>query len=179
MLTQICVAVTGPQWINYDHFYTDDIMSAMAFQIDGVSMVCLTVCSGADQRKHQSSALLAFVRGIHRWPIDDSYEPYAWWIIGKITYICNRIKFLEIIVKICKSCRHRNDRCWNLQHFHDICLWDNAKSQGVGIPGLELVVWNALCPYKETCITKSMVLAGLSILENAFRKIYDYFLVID
>ena len=28
-----------------------------------------TVCSGVDQRKHLSSALLAFVRGIHRWPV--------------------------------------------------------------------------------------------------------------
>ena len=27
------------------------------------------VCSGADQRKHQSSASLAFVSGIHRWPV--------------------------------------------------------------------------------------------------------------
>ena len=46
----------------------DVIMSAMASQITGVSMVCSTVCSGADQRIHQSSASLAFVRGIHRWP---------------------------------------------------------------------------------------------------------------
>ena len=29
-----------------------------------------TVNSGADQRKHQSSASLAFVRGIHRWPVN-------------------------------------------------------------------------------------------------------------
>ena len=48
--------------------YSDFIMSAMASQITGVSIVCLTASSGADQRKHQSSASLAFVRGIHRWP---------------------------------------------------------------------------------------------------------------
>ena len=29
-----------------------------------------TVCSGTYQRKHQSSASLAFVMGIHRWPVD-------------------------------------------------------------------------------------------------------------
>ena len=40
-------------------------MSVMATQITGVLMVYLTVCSGADQRKHQSSAPLAFVRGSH------------------------------------------------------------------------------------------------------------------
>ena len=46
--------------------YSDVVMSVMASQITDVSMVCSTVCSGADQRKHQSSASLAFVRGIHR-----------------------------------------------------------------------------------------------------------------
>ena len=39
---------------------------------DGVStsltIVYSPVYSGADQRKHQSSASLAFVRGVHRWP---------------------------------------------------------------------------------------------------------------
>ena len=33
---------------------------------------CSTVGSGADQRKRQSSALLAFVRGIHRWPVNST-----------------------------------------------------------------------------------------------------------
>ena len=37
-------------------------MSAMASQITGVSIVYSTVCSGADQRKHQNSASLAFMR---------------------------------------------------------------------------------------------------------------------
>ena len=41
-------------------------MSAMASQITAASMVYSTICSGADQRKHQSSASLAFVRGILR-----------------------------------------------------------------------------------------------------------------
>ena len=33
----------------------------------------LTVYSGADQRKHQSSASLAFVRGIHQWPLNSPH----------------------------------------------------------------------------------------------------------
>ena len=49
-------------------------MSAIASQITGVSIVYSTVCSGADQRKHQSSASLAFVRGIHRWPVDSPHK---------------------------------------------------------------------------------------------------------
>ena len=40
---------------------TDVKMSAMASQITCVSIVCSAVCSGANQRKHQSSASLAFV----------------------------------------------------------------------------------------------------------------------
>ena len=39
------------------------IMSEMVSQITGVSIICPTTCSGADQGKHQSSALLAFVGG--------------------------------------------------------------------------------------------------------------------
>ena len=46
--------------------YSDVIMSAMAYQITSVSSVYSTGCSGADQRKHQSSALLSCVSGIHR-----------------------------------------------------------------------------------------------------------------
>ena len=43
---------------------SDVIMSAIASQITGVSNVCSNDCAGADQRKHQSSTSLAFVRGI-------------------------------------------------------------------------------------------------------------------
>ena len=50
--------------------YSDVIMGAMASQITGVSIVCSTVYAGVDQRKHQSSVSLAFVRGIHRWPVN-------------------------------------------------------------------------------------------------------------
>ena len=38
-------------------------------QITSLTIVYLTVYSDADQRKHQSSASLAFVRGIHRGPV--------------------------------------------------------------------------------------------------------------
>ena len=48
--------------------YSDVIMGAMASQITGVSIVYLIVSSGADRRKHQSSASLAFVR-VHKGPV--------------------------------------------------------------------------------------------------------------
>ena len=49
-------------------------MSVMASQITGVSIICSTVCSGADQRKHRSSASLAFVKGIHQRPMDSFHK---------------------------------------------------------------------------------------------------------
>ena len=46
---------------------SDVIMGAITSQITSLMIVYSTVYSGADQRKHQSSASLAFVREIHRW----------------------------------------------------------------------------------------------------------------
>ena len=42
-----------------------------------VSIVCSNVHSGADKRKHQSSASLAFVRGIHRWLVDSLHKGFV------------------------------------------------------------------------------------------------------
>ena len=46
--------------------YTDVIMTTIASQITSLMVVYSTVYSDADQSKHQSSASLAFVWGIHR-----------------------------------------------------------------------------------------------------------------
>ena len=48
--------------------HIDVIMGAIASQITSLTIVYSTIYSGADQNKHLSSASLAFVRGIHRWP---------------------------------------------------------------------------------------------------------------
>ena len=48
------------------HHCDDVIMTTMASQITSPTVVYSTVYSDADQRKHQSSASLAFVWGIHR-----------------------------------------------------------------------------------------------------------------
>ena len=49
-------------WVHYIHI----IMTTMASQITSLMVVYSIVYSEADQRKHQSSASLAFVWGIHR-----------------------------------------------------------------------------------------------------------------
>ena len=56
-------------------------MGTMASQITSLTIVYSTVYSGADQRKHQSSASLAFVRGIHRSPVN---SPRKWPVTRKM-----------------------------------------------------------------------------------------------
>ena len=54
-------------------------MSTMASHITSLTIVYLTVYSGVDQRKHQSSTSLAFVRGIRRWPVNSPHRgPVTW-----------------------------------------------------------------------------------------------------
>ena len=53
---------------------SDVIISTVPSQITSVSFVFSTVCSGTDQGKHRSSASLAFVRGIHRWPVNSPHK---------------------------------------------------------------------------------------------------------
>ena len=60
-------------WHGISH-YNVVIMGAMASQITSVSIVYSTVCLGPDQRKHQGSASLAFVRGIQRWPVNSPHK---------------------------------------------------------------------------------------------------------
>ena len=47
--------------------------------------------SSADQRKHQGSASLAFVRGIHRWPVN---SPHKWPVTRKM------LPFDDVIMNI-------------------------------------------------------------------------------
>ena len=54
--------------------FSDVIMGAMASQITSLTIVHSMVYSYSDQRKHQSSALLSFVRGIHRWPVNSPHK---------------------------------------------------------------------------------------------------------
>ena len=56
-------------------------MGTIASQITSVTIVYSTVYSDVDQRKYQSSASLAFVRGIHRRPVN---SPHKWPVTRKM-----------------------------------------------------------------------------------------------
>ena len=67
---------------NYQAIHYDDvIMGTMASQITSLTSVYWTVYSDAGQRKHQSSASLAFVRGIHRGQVN---SPHKWPVTRKL-----------------------------------------------------------------------------------------------
>ena len=67
-------------------------MGAKEYQITSLTIVYSAVYSDADQRKHQSSASLAFVRGIHRrlvnsphkWPVTRKMFPFDDAIMNKM-----------------------------------------------------------------------------------------------
>ena len=73
------------------HHYANVIMIVMASQITSLAIVYSIVYSDADQRKHQSSASLAFVRGIHRGPVNS------------------------------RTNRQLRGKCFHLMSHHDIC----------------------------------------------------------
>ena len=71
-----------PNWpvpTRYSLHYCDVIMGAVASQITSLTIVYSTVYSDADQRKHQSSVSLAFVRGIRQGPVNSPHKwPVTW-----------------------------------------------------------------------------------------------------
>ena len=61
--------------------YNDVIMGAIVSQITSLTIIDPTVYSDADHRKHQSSASLVFVWGIHRWSVN---SPHKWPVTRKM-----------------------------------------------------------------------------------------------
>ena len=70
-------------------------MGTIASQITSLTIVYSTVYSSADQRKHQSSVSLAFVRGIYRGPVN---SPHKWPVTR------NMFPFDDVIMKYIKGC---------------------------------------------------------------------------
>ena len=64
-----------------DCHYNDVIMGAIASQITSLTIVYSIDYSDGDQRKHKSSASLAFVQGIHRRPVN---SPHKWPVTRKM-----------------------------------------------------------------------------------------------
>ena len=96
------------------YHYDDAMMSAMASQITSLTIVYSTVNSDADQRKHQSSSSLAFVRGIQRWPVN---SPQKWTLSRK------RFPFDDVIIIILRRVAATD---WSWLVVYDIFLQTSA-----------------------------------------------------
>ena len=97
--------------------YNEIIMGAIASQITSLRIVYSIVYSDADQRKHQSSAPLAFVRGIHRSPVN---SPHKWPVTRKMLPFDDVIMQLLFYIYMVKGVHtNRNKR---LFHSHAILL---------------------------------------------------------
>ena len=104
--------------------YNDVIMSAMASQITSFTIVYSTVYSGADQRKHQSSASLAFVRGIHWSPVN---SPHIWPVTqkmfpfdGVIMRSASFVKVTSLALVLLPQCQRINPERYGLKEPYEI-----------------------------------------------------------
>ena len=104
----------------------------MASQTTGVSIVYSSVGSGSDQRKHQSTASLAFVRGIHRWPVNSTHK-------GPVTR--KMFPFDDVIMTSPWNQRHICNLIYHMLTHKQLDDWDirtqhcGYKSPGANAPG--------------------------------------------
>ena len=90
--------------------YNDVIMTTMASQITSLTVVYSTVYSDADQRKHQSSASMAFVWGIHWWPMNSPHKGPVMWKMFPFDDVIMYYKcYDEVVLDKCSKSRWLNN----------------------------------------------------------------------
>ena len=115
--------------------YCDVIMGENASQTTSLTIVYSIVYSDADQRKHQSSASLAFVRGIHRGPVN---SPHKWPVTRKM------FPFDDVIMWEC--------RLLNIGH----CLYLTHAGRVTHICSKLTIIdsQNGLSPYRRQALVR-------------------------
>ena len=113
-------ALTGDLWGVFSGFFgekiprdhcSDVIMGAMASQITSPTIVYSTVYSGADQRKHESSASLAFVRGSNAETVSIRWRHYV------MRVYCSRKMKMKTSLFFNRNCRYVRDPRNNFVHY--------------------------------------------------------------
>ena len=113
-------------------------MGTMASQITSLMIIHSTVNSGVDQRKHQSSASLAFVWGIHRGPVN---SPHIWPVTRKM------FPFDDVIM------RHGYITCirntWLYKHIkathNKLCAWLTCHTLFIQIFRISFIYLRVRC----------------------------------
>ena len=121
------------------------IVRAMVSQITSLTIVYSTVYSGSDQRKRQSSASLAFVRGIHRWPMTMNGDRW----IPRIPVTRKIFPFNDVIM-LCSIRRHAgaNDDAKTRANRSNYLFWGSNYAFVI----LQTVFPNSVFFYESYCI---------------------------
>ena len=131
-------------------------MSAMAFQITSLTIVYSSVYSGADQKNHQSSASLAFVRGIHRWPVNSHHKgPVTRKMLPFDDVIMSKAEEMNIATSdMFISSRSRWNMYWTTQELYmrfvvcRVLMW-SGNSQLTHIFKIDfIIIGDAIAPVK-------------------------------
>ena len=123
-------------------------MGTMTSQITSVTIVSSTVYLGADQRKHRSFASLAFVRGIHRWPVN---SPHKWPVTRKMfpfdDVLMTRVAISIVpgVISIMISIPFWILVCISCLALQNLCQMIMACAHLA-------VLWIFLCSHFQTCI---------------------------
>ena len=109
---------SGGPWVLHIH-YSDVITTTIASQITSVSIVYSAIFPGADQRKHQSSASLALMRGIHQ----QGSDQFMNWIgidnqFNSIQHELNWNWIERFWIRIELELKAWTDRNWSIQSIH-------------------------------------------------------------
>ena len=114
-----CCLVYVMSWKRYywPHYH-DVTMDSIASLITSITIVYSAVYSGSDQSKYQSSASLAFVRGIHRGPVN---SPHKWPVTRKM------FPFDDVIIPLWDLATRRLSGYWNRALLIMSSLSDNSS----------------------------------------------------
>ena len=121
-------------------------MTTMSSQITNLTVVYSTVYSDADQRKHQSSASLAFVCGIHR----DRWIPHT---KGQLRGKCFRLMTSS----------------WRL-----ICLYTHRSVEVTKVVAGDLLVFNKHQSINKPMVTQLIILGHMNINYITKTSLYGY-----
>ena len=116
-------------------------MGTIASQITSLTIVYLIVYSNADQWKDQSSASLAFVRWIHRGPVN---SPHKWPVTRKIFPFDDVIMYAQLAGE--------NWMTYDITHKHtDGLVQDCSNSSALAVELLQSYTKPSIYTYTFIC----------------------------
>ena len=123
-------------------------MCTMASQTPGVSIVGSTICTGADQRKHQSSASLASVREIHRSPVVSPRKGPVGQIIT-----CQHCTLISVRIFMIYGLQYNLILFASRRCMAQVCyLTGNGRIYFCNMKYRSIVIWNNMIPSDKSSL---------------------------